>query len=112
MITKTKLTVPEKTFSVDYQTIVEDIKTIDGVSNSLAETLQAAIDEEIMHEVFKRMIADMENWYRLKITIPSDRITKDWLEQNIKHDYKCFALHYWYFKNKDDASTFALYWKE
>lgn len=111
MITKTKLTAPEKSFSVDYQVIVEDIKTIVGVSRSLADALQAAINEEIMHETFK-MIADIENWYRLKISTPRDLITKDWLEKNIKYDCRCFALNYWYFKDKDDASTFALYWKD
>lgn len=58
---------------------------------------------------------DTSNWHVVILNTWKEfqGVSDEWLRDNIKdkHSYTCFG-YYWYFKNQDDATMFALTWKE
>lgn len=109
-IIKTKLNAPEKRLSNNFTLTVDDIETVSKASEELGKALQEAIDQEVLHEIFKATV-DRNKWHIVCVQYGTYQlVTKEWIEENIQGKYHCFG-NYWYFEEQCDATAFALRWK-
>ncbi len=90
--------------SADYK-----VEQSQDVEHIIGDELQKAIDDEILNTLVGPHLIE-EGWTQVVIR-GWQNISQEWLNENIKdkHGYAGYG-YYWYFKNKDDATMFALKW--